>query len=168
MKRAFTFKLVEEKDLPLLLNWFKNPHVNLWWPIPDVQEDFFKSFLERIRAGIKKPYIVSLNDLPIGYIQSYSVDPLTHPWLPKLPNNGNFIGIDQFIGEPDYLYKGLGPLFIKQFIDDLITKDPNLTIIVDPDPINPIAIRCYEKVGFKKLGEFQAPWGPALVMIYKL
>jgi len=124
MKCTFTFKSVEESDLPILLAWFKKSHVDLWWPVPKDQEDFFKSFLERIRAGIKKPYIVSLNDLPIGYIQSYSVDPLTHPWLPKLPDNGNVIGIDQFIGKPDYLYKGFGPLFIKKFIDNLITKDP--------------------------------------------
>lgn len=168
MQNNFTFKPVEASDLPLLYAWFKNSHVDLWWPVPTEQEDFFKSFLERIRAGVKKPYIVLLNNLPIGYIQSYSVDKTTHSWLPKLPSEKNVIGIDQFIGEPNYLYKGFGPLFIKKFIDDLITKDPNLTIIVDPDPTNAAAIRCYEKVGFKKLGEFQAPWGPALVMGYKL
>ena len=163
---CFTFKPVEKNDLPLLYTWFKKTHVELWWPVPDEQEDFFKSFLERIRAGVKKPYIVLLNDLPIGYIQSYSVDKTTHSWLPKLPSDGNVIGIDQFIGEPDYLYKGFGPLFIKQFVDDLIAKDPSITVVVDPDPTNSVAIRCYEKVGFKQLGVYQAPWGPALVMTH--
>lgn len=166
MEYTFTFKPVEENDLPLLHTWFEKPHVDLWWPVPDEQEDFFKSFLERIRAGVKKPYMVLLNDLPIGYIQSYSVDKTTHSWLPKLPSDGNVIGIDQFIGEPDYLYKGFGPLFIKQFVDDLIAKDPSITIIVDPDPTNSVAIRCYEKVGFKRFGVYQAPWGPALVMTH--
>ncbi len=166
MQNNFAFKPVEENDLPLLYSWFKKPHVELWWPVPEEQEDFFKSFLERIRAGVKKPYIVLLNDLPIGYLQSYSVNQATHSWLPELPGNKNVIGIDQFIGEPDYLYKGFGPLFIKQFVDDLIAKDPALTVIVDPDPTNTVAIRCYEKVGFKQLGVYQAPWGPALVMEY--
>jgi RimJ/RimL family protein N-acetyltransferase len=50
--------------------------------------------------------------------------------------------------------------------NNLIAKDDTLTIIVDPDPTNVAAIRCYETIGFKKLGEYQAPWGPALLMVY--
>ena len=65
-----------------------------------------------------------------------------------------------------YLYKGLGPRFIKNFIDNILTKEGYKTIVVDPDPTNTVAIRCYEKVGFKKIGTYQSPWGPALVMIY--
>jgi len=37
--------------------------------------------------------------------------------------------------------------------------------IVDPEPANKPAIRCYEKAGFTQVGEFQTPCGPALVMI---
>lgn len=166
MFNEFTFKPIEEKDLPLLYLWFKKPHVDQWWPVPTEQEDFFKSFLERIRAGIKKPYLVLCNDKPIGYIQSYTVDKTTHSWFPELPQNENMIGIDQFIGEEDYLYKGFGPRFIKAFIDNILMKEDYKTIVVDPDPTNTAAIRCYEKVGFKRLGQFQAPWGPALIMIY--
>ncbi|MCF7799992.1 acetyltransferase [Candidatus Babeliales bacterium] len=48
-----------------------------------------------------------------------------------------------------------------------MVEDKGLIVVVDPDPENKAAIRCYEKIGFKKIGEFQAPWGPALVMVYK-
>ncbi len=173
MQYKFTFTPIEEKNFPslqsLLQKWFEMPHVEQWWPVPREGEDFFNSFLKRIRSGTQ-PYLVLCNDIAIGYIQCYSVDLTKSTWLPKLSDNktGNIIGIDQFIGEPDYLNKGIGTLFIKEFVKNLIAKDKTLTIVVDPDPTNAAAIRCYEKVGFKKLGEYQAPWGPALVMSYKL
>lgn len=164
----FTFKPVTKSDRPQLLEWFKKPHVDQWWPVPAEQEDFFRSFLERIRPGIKKPYLVLCDDKPIGYIQSYSINNSTHSWLPSVRQNEIMIGIDQFIGEEDYLYKGFGPGFIKTFIDDVLAQEHYTKIIVDPEPQNTAAIRCYEKVGFNKLGEFLAPWGPALVMVYQI
>ncbi|MFA5075182.1 MAG: GNAT family N-acetyltransferase [Candidatus Babeliales bacterium] len=164
MKYNFKFKQLEEKDLPLLLKWFKEPHVDKWWPVPKEEEDFFNSFIKRIRDDIRKMYIVLCYNKPIGYIQCYKINFEKDAWLPKI--SGNVIGIDQFIGEPDFLHKGFGTLFIKEFIENLLEKENDLKIIVDPDPENKAAIRCYEKVGFEKIGEFQAPWGPALVMTY--
>ncbi|KKR96628.1 MAG: Aminoglycoside 6'-N-acetyltransferase type Ib-cr, AAC(6')-Ib-cr4 [candidate division TM6 bacterium GW2011_GWE2_41_16] len=165
---TFTFTLITQDNFaslqPLLLSWFNMPHVEQWWPVPKDNEAFFESFLKRIRSDAR-PYLVLCNSSPIGYIQTYTIDTATtHAWLPKLP--GTLIGIDQFIGEPDYLHKGFGTLFIKEFIKQLENTDKNITVIVDPEPINLAAIRCYEKIGFKKIGEYQAPWGPALLMIY--
>jgi RimJ/RimL family protein N-acetyltransferase len=166
-QHAFTFKLVEEKDLPLLLTWFKQPHVDQWWPVPAEHEDFFNAFLKRIRSGTV-PYLVLCDDKPIGYVQRYIIDRAgKHSWLPEI--SGNVVGTDQFIGEPEYLAKGFGPLMIKVFIDYFVAQDPTITIIiVDPEPENVIAIRCYEKVGFKKIGTYQAPWGPAVLMVYEI
>ncbi|KKP35855.1 MAG: GCN5-like protein N-acetyltransferase [candidate division TM6 bacterium GW2011_GWF2_32_72] len=160
------FKPVEEKDLSLLYTWFQKPHVVEWWPVPKKEEDFFNSFLKRIRDGVV-PYIVLSDNRPIGYIQSYDIaQSKKHAWLPPLP--GKIIGIDQFIGEPDCLGKGIGTLFIKKFVKNLIDKNNDITVIVDPEPNNFAAIRCYEKVGFKKFGEYTTPWGPALLMIYEV
>jgi len=164
----FTFEFIDERNYPsrqaLLYKWFKAPHVAQWWPVPEEHEDFFNSFLKRIRSGTQ-PYLVLCNDRPIGYIQTYSIDVSKDKWLPEL--SGNIIGIDQFIGEADYLGKGFGTLFIKAFVANLVAKDKAVTIVVDPDPTNGAAIRCYEKVGFKKVGVYEAPWGPALIMIYR-
>lgn len=163
----FTFESIDERNYPsrqaLLDKWFKASHVARWWPVPEEHEDFFNSFLKRIRSGAQ-PYLVLCNDRPIGYIQTYSINVSKDRWLPKL--SGNIIGIDQFVGEPEYLGKGIGTLFIKAFVANLVAKDKTVTIVVDPDPTNAVAIRCYEKVGFKKIGVYQAPWGPALIMIY--
>jgi RimJ/RimL family protein N-acetyltransferase len=167
MQYNFIFESVEEKHLPLLYDWFKKPYVDKWWPVPQEKEDFFNSFLKRIRQGVT-PFLVLCNNLPIGYIQTYIVDRNSdkHKWLPKIIGKGKLIGIDQFIGESDYLHKGFGTLFIKEFVNNILAEEKDLTVIVDPEPINAAAIRCYEKVGFKKFGEYKAPWGSALLMIY--
>ncbi len=135
-----------------------------WWPVPK-DDEYIPNFLKRTRDGTM-PYLVMLDNKPIGYIQTYILDYNKHPWLPPLPTNT--LGIDQFIGEPDYLHKGLGTLFIKAFIDYLTQRQDITCVILDPEPANLAAIRCYEKVGFKKVGEFQATFGPALLMRYDI
>lgn len=62
----------------------------------------------------------------------------------------------------------MAPYFIKEFSNYLThTLQPNITtIIVDPEPTNYAAIKCYEKVGFKSMGTYTTPWGSALLMRY--
>jgi RimJ/RimL family protein N-acetyltransferase len=45
------------------------------------------------------------------------------------------------------------------FADPAVTK-----IQIDPDPANARAIRCYEKVGFERVGIVETPDGLALLM----
>ena len=164
----FSFKKLTEDDLPLLLTWFNEPHVQQWWPIPEKNE-VLKHFLTRIRSKDTFGYIVYFNNTPIGYIQYYYIDrtnPKTGEWLPvTLPDNT--VGTDQFIGDPNFLNKGYGTQFIKAFIGYLQQIEPQITtIIVDPDPSNLAAIKCYEKVGFKNMGNYQTSYGPILLMRY--
>jgi RimJ/RimL family protein N-acetyltransferase len=45
-------------------------------------------------------------------------------------------------------------------------EDPTTTRVqTDPSPTNPRAIRCYEKAGFRRVGEVNTPDGTALLMI---
>jgi RimJ/RimL family protein N-acetyltransferase len=166
----FTFKKLTTDDWPLLLNWFKEPHVENWWPTPQ-ENELMKYFLEKIRSKNTFGFIVFFKKNPIGYIQYYYIDRTnkkTGSFLPSLPD-ATTVGIDQFIGDPDYLYKGYGTLFIKQFIKLLQKIEPTITtIIVDPDPTNNAAIRCYEKVGFIPINTYENPWGTSLIMRYDM
>jgi RimJ/RimL family protein N-acetyltransferase len=165
----FTFKKISEDDIPQLLTWFQQPHVIKWWPVPEKNE-LIEKFLRRIRSKDTFGYVVFLDKKPIGYIQYYYLDysqDKAGKWLPELPYST--VGTDQFIGEPDYIGKGYGTLFIKAFIEYLKTIEPDLnTIIVDPEPGNIAAIRCYEKVGFERVGIFETPYGTSLLMWYDL
>ena len=165
----FTFTRVTDNDLPLLYSWFKQPHVSQWWPVP-AGDEFFEKFLARIRSKDTFAFLATLNEAPIGYIQYYYIDRTQEKagsWLPELPLTT--VGTDQFIGESEYLNKGYGTRMIKDFIVHLAPLEPTITtVIVDPDPTNLAAIRCYEKVGFTPMGTYTAPWGPALLMRYDL
>lgn len=164
-----TFSPLTKEDVPMLLTWFREPHVQAWWPVPESHE-FFEKFLERIRSKNIKCFIAYADGVPFGYIQYYAVDrseEKTGKWLPLLPPYS--FGSDQFIGEPHYLGKGFGTLMVKEFIQYFRSQEPSATtLIVDPDPANVVAIRCYEKTGFSRMGNFDAPWGPALLMTYML
>lgn len=165
---TWTFKKITDEDLPILLQWFKEPHVQQWWPIP-TQDEVYAHFLKRIRSKDTFGYLVLMDGVPIGYIQYYYIDPAeakVGAYLPvELPENT--VGTDQFIGDPQFLHKGYGTQCIKAFIDYLLAIEPHITtIIVDPEPTNIAAIRCYEKVGFKRVIVYDTPYGRALLMQY--
>ncbi|ETO92402.1 GNAT family N-acetyltransferase [Legionella oakridgensis] len=56
--------------------------------------------------------------------------------------------MDLFIAEDRARNKGLGVQMIQQFIGEFLTKFQ--AIIVDPQTNHAQAIRCYEKVDFKR------------------
>jgi aminoglycoside 6'-N-acetyltransferase len=160
-----TFKKLAVQYLPLLYTWFQEPHVMQWWPVPQ-GEEFFDKFLERIRSKDTFAYLVLADEITFGYIQYYRLDVTgdkTGKWLPPLPSTT--VGIDQFIGAPTYLGKGYGTNMIIAFIEYLRKIEPMITtVIVDPEPENTVAIKCYKKVGFEEIGEFKTPYGKALLM----
>lgn len=110
----FSFKKLAQDDWPLLLEWFKEPHVEKWWPTPE-ENELMEYFLEKIRSKSTFGFVVFLDEKPMGYIQYYYIDRnkvTSGSLLPPLPDETT-VGIDQFIGDPHYLYKGYGTLFIK-------------------------------------------------------
>lgn len=163
----YIFKKLSASDIPQLLTWFDEPHVKRWWPVLS-KDETIEHFLKRIRSQDTFGYMVYMNDIPLGYIQYYYIDRTIEKagsWLPNIPQNT--VGIDQFIGDPHSIGQGHGTRLIKAFITYLNTIEPTITtIIVDPDPDNHAAIRCYEKVGFQRVGKFSTPYGPALLMQY--
>ncbi|MBD1842623.1 GNAT family N-acetyltransferase [Cyanobacteria bacterium FACHB-63] len=71
----------------------------------------------------------------IGYFQYYIV-------------SREIIGIDQFVGERDRINQGIGTAAIALFLEIIMIRHNPQQIIIDPNPENERAIRCYEKVGF--------------------
>lgn len=169
LHETITFKKLTNEDIPLLIKWFSHPHVHKWWPILE-QNEVIDHFLKRIRSKDTFGFIVYFDGEPIGYIQYYYINQegeKTGKYLPPLAPHT--IGTDQFIGDPMYIGKGIGTKMIKAFIEYLRRIEPNTTsIIVDPDPDNIQAIKCYEKVGFKRLGVYDTAYGSCLLMKYDL
>jgi len=155
---AYGFRPLTGKDMTLLARWLATPHVAAWWGDKASQ-------LEGIRANIDsisvEPFIIELDGRPIGYIQSY--DPHLEDENPYQDQPTGTLGIDQFIGEPGLIGKGHGPRLIGEFIE-MLFEEGAPRVIVDPDPANRVAIRAYEKAGFRPLGRRQGEHGEVLLM----
>ena len=154
---SFSFRPVTPGDLPLLAAWRAHPHVAEWWDSdePDSAEELLDPRVSR--------WIVSKDDHPFAYMQDYTV----HGWeghpFAHLPKGAR--GIDQLIGDPAMVGKGLGPAFIHQRVQALF--DAGAPVIgTDPHPDNARAIAAYRKAGFVAEGPAQdTPWGLILPMV---
>ncbi len=127
------------EDFPQMLEWLSKEHIKQWWNDgDDTLEKVALHYGEKtddvrrfILVEVKKDF-----EKPIGYFQYYFA-------------SDNEIGIDQFIGDENYINKGVGEKTIKMFIKLITRQHKPKVIVLDPSPDNKRAIRCYEKVGFK-------------------
>ncbi len=170
---TITFRAITEADLPLLHDWLCRPHVvEHWEPAPTfemVREDYMPRLAPQSTLPVDAPagvvqYLACEDGEPFGYVQAYRV--MAHQsegwWLDE--TDPNALGVDQFIGLPDRLGKGLGTRMMRAFIAFLF-EDPRVsTVQTDPDPQNARAIACYRKAGFRDVGVVDTLDGPALLM----
>lgn len=150
---TFTFNPLKESDLNLLCEWMQKPHVKEWWNDELSTDEIKAKYRERIGSSLVASFISNLNDRPIGFIQYW----WPHP-------TGEMVGMDQFIGEEDYINCGYGTHMTIGFVKKIF-KDPRIKKIhVDPNPANHRAIRCYEKAGFKFIRQSITVDGVAYLM----
>jgi len=154
-----SFTPLQESHFPLLLKWLEEPHVKEWWD-PEV-----KWTLESVQAkyttyvkgyklvdGARKEihgFIICVDTIPVGYIQTYNA--YEHPRsVPLADLPPSLMAFDIFIGETDYLGKGIGSLALKTFLEDF-SKELYAYAFADPDKKNLAAIKAYERAGFRKI-----------------
>jgi RimJ/RimL family protein N-acetyltransferase len=158
----FDFRPFTADHLPLLQRWLKEPHVAEYWQEPQDEAELRDKYLNILAARDVRPYVVYIDGVPIGYIQDYQASLVGGGWWPNA-KPGTF-GIDQFIGDPEWVGKGFGTMLIREFVGRLLADPGVEDIIVDPDPNNLRAIHVYEMIGFKRLGLTRTPGGDALVL----
>jgi aminoglycoside 6'-N-acetyltransferase len=157
MAAQYQFRPMQADDLPLLRAWLARPHVAEWWH--DADEFAFVS--GDLGHHDMAQFIVMMDDRPLGYLQCYRMSEWDAGFGPQ-PDGTR--GIDQFIAEPDLVGRGHGSAFIRQFIEGLLDSGTP-RIVIDPSPVNPRAIRAYEKAGFRRDRAVDTPDGIALLMV---
>lgn len=145
-----SFRPVEPEDFPLLLAWLARPHVREWW---DNGDDTLEKVAAHYGSHSAARFIALQGEgRPIGYIQYYRVD-------------ADEVGVDMFLGEPELVGRGAGTATLRAFLGLVAQREHPRTVIVDPDPRNGRAIRCYTKVGFQPVATITNDDGhPALIM----
>jgi aminoglycoside 6'-N-acetyltransferase len=160
-----------EDDLPLLVSWFRQPHVYRWWRrTPDLEQTRAK-YLPRIRGEQPTEMITVLHDdAPIGLAQWYRWDAHAEDRDDYRIGRGE-LGIDYTIGDPAACCRGLGTQMIDRLLDLLRSRFPAGTpVSVTPEADNTPSRRVLEKNGFTLVDVFQSqhvpgrpPEGPTAV-----
>ena len=165
MKSAFIFRRLTSTDLFLLREWLARPHVAaIWTPTPSEAELRNDYLAHGDDPSFPRAYLALLENQPIGFIQSYVAANAGDGWWPDETDPG-VVGIDQFIADESQLNRGLGTAMVRAFVE-MLFQDPSTTRVqTDPSPTSARAIRCYEKAGFRRVGEVETPDGRALFMV---
>lgn len=160
------FRRMALDDLLQMHSWLNLDHVREWWSdAPTTLAGVATKYGPRILG--QEPtdcYFILYDGHPIGYIQTYRiVDYPDHAGLIQVEEGA--AGLDLFIAEPDYLHQGLGAPLLRRFLAEVVFPAGATCCVVDPDPTNQVAIRAYEKAGFRYLKTVAIPGAAQLEQI---
>ncbi len=153
-----TFEKLRSTHFALLLKWLETPHVKAWWDqdinwTMELIEEKYSPYVAgyKLDDGASKrlqAYIICVDQTPVGYIQLYNAYdfPRNTPLPTVLP--ASLVAFDIFIGESDYVNKGIGSNALQLFLDQYATPNFEYTF-ADPEIDNIAAIKAYTKAGFK-------------------
>lgn len=156
----YSFRLVRERDLPLLRGWLRQPEVMRWWGDPDEQIALIEGDLDDPRMITR---IVSCDGKPFAYAQDYAVDDWPQEHFSRLKPRSR--AIDTFIGDPETLGKGHGAAHLGRLAERLVAEGAP-QVDIDPDPLNVRARKAYGNAGFRGEDDVETPCGPAVVMVF--
>lgn len=150
-----------EKHTELLEGWLHLPHVARWW-IDPVNQLTICLKREHATSGHR---LIAVEDVPVGYIRW---EPLNAtdlaPWVDvDVPDH--VIDLDIFIGDKDYIGRGVGPESLRLLEHHLIENSNTRILMLAVSVQNTSAIRAYQKTGFSKVVEFDGgKYGPSQLM----
>jgi aminoglycoside 6'-N-acetyltransferase len=131
---------IVEADAPVLREMRATPEVDAWW---HPQAERWPLEHDPDTTGLA----VEAEGELAGYVQfSEENDP-----------EYRHAGIDMFLG-PRHLGRGLGTDALRTLTRHLIEDRGHHRLTIDPSAGNEAAIRCYEKVGFRRVGVMRAYW----------
>ena len=141
------FRKVVKSDFKKLYDWLNTPHVAEFWNVNDnfTFEQISAKYTKRIEEGKIGIYIIMNNNQDIGFIQTYIVKDLGPFKISDIAK-----GIDMYIGDPNFLYKGYGKEIIRVFIKNYVFNNKEVEYaVIDPEVRNTSAIKAYKKAGFE-------------------
>ena len=147
--RALSFKKLSEQDFVLLHHWLNQPHVRIFYqPQPIDLATVKQKYISRVESNSSiHCFVVYLNRLPIGYIQTYLIKDT--PDYAKEIATEKGATIDLYIGDAKWLNRGLGWLielkFLKEIVFQIFSSDE---CYISHDLENIAALKASKKAGF--------------------
>lgn len=166
---GISFRELRASDLDLMHRWLNAPHVRRWWYAEGTSHrEIDEKYLPLIEGReAVKPFVILHENKPIGFVQSYEISH-DEEYAGLVEVDGS-AGLDLFIGEAEYLYRGLGQHIIRGFLSEHVFSDPGVEVcVIGPEPRNDAARRAYEKAGFHYFKTIQVPGEPEPEYLMKL
>jgi RimJ/RimL family protein N-acetyltransferase len=152
------FERLKTSDLPLMHRWLNAPHVARWWyaegsTYSEVEETYVPCIEGRDPT---EPYLILYDGFPIGYVQTYRIS--DDPDYARLVQVENSADVDMFVGEEEFLHKGLGSHILRRFLGEVVfVNDDVEDCVIGPEPKNAAAIRAFEKADCRYFKTIQVP-----------
>jgi aminoglycoside 6'-N-acetyltransferase len=140
-------RALAEGDAARLAELGADPSVARWWP--GLNEAELRATARGEEEGVTALAVLADGEVA-GMIQFHEVDDLEY----------RSAGIDVFLGAP-FQGRGVGADAVTTLARHLIEERGHHRLTIDPDAENAGAIRCYERVGFRRVGVAREYWrGP--------
>lgn len=145
---SICFRLMKDTDYQMVYEWCLKPYVYEWFEQRKLSYDEIVSKYEKkMHHSNQVVCIIEYDDTPIGLLQYYPSDM-------KIDDFSNVYEYDLFIGEEEYLSKGIGNSILQNINDFLFYTLKADCIVLRPMKRNERACRSYEKNGFHKVREY--------------
>lgn len=159
--RAVGLELFDhERHSELLLRWVRRPHVARWWGSAERAMD------HAARCGPETQAIIVADVRPVGYVcwRKPAREELEAAGIADLADG--LVDIDIFVGEPDWLGRGIGSRALGLLLARL-RNDPTIHFAgLGTSSSNQRAILAFERAGFRLYREFLDPrWGDCRYLV---
>jgi aminoglycoside 6'-N-acetyltransferase len=161
---GITFRRLARTDLATLRRWLNTPHVYEWWgrrggpgslggagAAAATEAEVEAKYGPTIdQGGTTQRYVVECDGDPVGLIQWYHLRDFADYARAISEDPTCCAGLDVFIGEADFIGRGLGSQAIQQFVTTIVFQQPDVArAITGPAKTNSRSIRAFEKAGFR-------------------
>ena len=154
-----SFRQATIQDCKMMRDWIKNNEfVKKWYyhnKVPRLST-LEKKMERKLNTKNMKVNIVLCDDFPIGYIQSYPVDG-NGSWTTKVRVAENMVSLDYYIGDINFIHKGIGKLMLLEYIK-IVSKEGYNNVLISPDPENFVQEKLMKKLGFTYIKTVNVPY----------
>ena len=142
-----------EEEFKQIHKWCNNEFVYEWFEQRVLSlDEIITKYKNKLNNNKQDIFIINYNGKDIGLFQIYKFERDID--LKELDKFKNIYEYDLFIGEEEYLSKGIGTKIVKQINEMLYSKYQVDAIILRPFKRNIRAINCYKKCNFKLIKEY--------------
>ena len=147
-----SFRKVNNNDFNLLHTWCSQEFIYEWFEQRVLSYDeIVNKYTNKLNSGKQHLFIIQCDNKDIGLMQIYKFE---NDIAINIGEYNNVYEYDLFIGEEEYLSKGIGTNIIKDINNMIYSKYNADAIILRPFKRNIRAIKCYKKCDYEIISEY--------------